>query len=118
MLDALKALLARFGVDWAEFKVFVAHASGVSHDAMHVIVGVAAQLLLAAVLRRSIGSFGPWGIVLAAELLNEWNDLHVERWSAVGMQWGEMTKDVALTMILPTLLLILVRWRPGLFSRR
>ena len=118
MLAALKALLDRFGVDWASFKVFIAHVSGVSHDAMHVIAGVAAQLLLAAVLRRSIGSFGPWGIVLAAELLNEWNDLHVERWSAVGMQWGEMTKDVGLTMILPTVLLLLVRWRPGLFSRR
>lgn len=118
MLQTLKQHLMGWGVNWAQFKVFIAHASGVSHDAMHVIAGVLAQLALAALFRSSIARIWPWALVLLAELANEWNDLHIERWSAVGMQWGEMAKDVGLTMFLPTLLLMLARWRPELLGNK
>lgn len=109
--------LATLGLDWAAFKVFISHASGISHDAMHIIVGVAVQLLAAAILRKSLASPWPWAAVLLAELANEWNDLHVERWAEQAMQYGEIAKDIALTMLLPSLLLIVARRFPGLLRR-
>lgn len=118
MPEGLTTLLAAWGLDWAQFKVFIAHASGISHDAMHVVLGVLAQLTLVALFRTSLARVWPWAIVLLAELANEWNDFQVERWPEVAMQWGEMAKDVGLTMFLPTVLMIAVRWRPALFSRK
>jgi diacylglycerol kinase len=73
---------------------------------------------VAAAFRTRIALIGPWLVVLLLELVNEWNDLQVERWPSLGQQLGEGAKDLALTMLLPTLLLMLARWRPGLFARR
>lgn len=116
MLEALKVQVAAWGLEWSEFKDFGERASGVSHDALHVIAGVLAQLALVALFRTSLARLWPWGLVLLAELVNEWNDYRVERWSEVGLQWGEMTKDLGLTMLLPTVLLLAARWRPALFG--
>ncbi len=111
------ARLAALGLDWAAFKVFISHVTGISHDAMHIIVGVIAQLVLAALLRKSLASPWPWAIVLLATLANEWNDLYVERWTEQAMQYGEIAKDIALTMLLPSLLLIVARWCPRLMRK-
>lgn len=101
---------------WYEFKTFLEHASGFSMDALHVIVGVCLQLLAAAALRRGVGSPIPWLIVLAFELVNEWNDLHVEIWPDRPMQYGEGAKDVVLTMLLPTILLLVARRASGVLK--
>lgn len=116
MFETLKVFIGALGVDWADFKVFARHASGIDHDAMHVIVGVVAQLLLVVLLRSSLARFWPWALVLLAELINEWNDLRVDKWPEVAMQWGEVTKDIGLTMLLPTILLAFARSRPDLFG--
>ncbi len=100
-------------LDWYQAKTFVEHVIGFSHDALHVLVGVALQLGIAALLRRSIRSFWPWLIVLALELGNEWADLAIERWPVPAEQYGEGMKDILLTMALPTLLLLVARFRPG-----
>ena len=76
-----------------------------------------AQLVLAALLRKSLASPWPWALVLLATLANEWNDLYVERWSEQAMQYGEIAKDIALTMLLPSLLLIAARWCPRLIRQ-
>jgi hypothetical protein len=99
-------------------KLFLHHASGVSMDALHVVAGVVLQLLLAFVFRSSTARWGPWIGVLALELFNEANDLQVEQWPVLSVQYGESAKDILLTMFLPTLLLLLGRWRPLLFARR
>ncbi len=99
-----------------ELKLFAAHATGVSMDALHVLAGVALQLLAALALRTSLASWRPWSVVLALELLNEALDLTVERWPHPGMQWGEGIKDVLLTLLLPTLLLLIARRRPVLLG--
>lgn len=107
---------------WSEGKtsveIFVEHSLGFSHDALHVLVGPCIQLLAGALLRRSIRNLGPWLVVLVLELANEWHDLTVEHWPNPALQWGESAKDVLLTMALPTLLMILARYAPGLFVRR
>lgn len=105
------------GRDWIEAKAFVERFTGISHDALHVILGVALQLLLAALFRSSIARFWPWAVVLLLELGNEWNDLRVERWPSLGEQLGEGAKDLALTMLLPTILLLAARFAPQLFAR-
>ncbi|RST30814.1 hypothetical protein HMF7854_08160 [Sphingomonas ginkgonis] len=103
---------------WYPFKQFLEHATGFDMDALHVLVGVGLQLGLALFLRTDIGRWRPWLIVFGLEILNEINDLWVERWPDPAHQYGEGFKDILLTMILPTLLLLAVRCRPALFIQR
>jgi hypothetical protein len=103
-------------VDWYQVKLFIEHGSGVSMDALHVVIGVCVQLLVAVLFRCSVGRWLPWLAVLAIELVNESHDFWVEMWPDIGMQLGEAAKDVVLTMALPTLLMVAVRIGPGLFT--
>lgn len=101
---------------WYQVKLLIEHASGVSMDALHVLVGVGLQLAFALLFRTPIKSWRPWLFVLALLLLNEASDLWVEQWPQPGMQYGEGLKDVGLTMILPTLLMILARLKREIFD--
>ena len=101
---------------WYRIKLALSQAMALNMDALHVLIGTLALLLVAAAMRRSIAAWWPWSIVLAAELLNEWNDLFVERWPDLATQLGESAKDVMLTMVLPTLLLLVARYRPALLA--
>lgn len=101
---------------WYQVKLFIEHASGISMDALHILVGFVLFLLSAKVLKSSVASLGPWLALLVVELLNEAYDLQVERWPNLGSQLGEGVKDILLTMTLPTLLALLARWRPALLG--
>jgi hypothetical protein len=106
---------------WHQGKLFIEHAIAINHDALHVIVGVLVWLGLGALTRRSLGSLRPWLWLLAIIGWNETVDLWVEQWPDPGMQYGECAKDVLLTMLLPTTLMLATRFAPGLFrgaSRR
>ena len=98
---------------WYQIKLFVEHASGISMDALHVIVGFILFLIAARLLRRALTSPAPWFALLLIELANEAYDLHVELWPNLPSQLGEGAKDILLTMALPTLVLAVARWRPG-----
>jgi len=100
---------------WYEAKMFIEHASVVSSDALHLLVGTLIWLLIAFVLRKPITRWLPWLILLGLIAFNEAVDLWIERWPDLAMQYGETAKDVALTMILPTVLMFAARLRPGLF---
>ena len=102
---------------WYQFKLFVEHASGISMDALHVLAGFALFLLAGLILRRSLASGPPWLAVLLLEIGNEAHDLTVERWPDIGSQLGEGAKDIMLTMALPTLVMVVARWRPELLGR-
>jgi len=102
---------------WYQVKLFIEHASGISMDALHILVGFAVFLLAAQLLRTSVASAVPWLATLLLEIGNEAYDLHVELWPDPGSQLGEGAKDVMLTMALPTLLLLVARWRPDLLAR-
>ena len=100
---------------WYQGKLFLEHSLSISHDALHVIVGVLLWLLLGFALRCPLSSWRPWWWLLMAILWNEGVDLWVERWPDPGQQYGEGAKDVLLTMMLPTILTWAVRLRPDLF---
>ena len=100
---------------WHQGKLFIEHTVAIDHDALHVIVGVLVWLVVGAVTRRSLASFRPWLWVLAVIAWNETVDLWIEQWPDPGMQYGEGAKDLILTMLLPTVLMLAIRSAPGLF---
>jgi hypothetical protein len=100
---------------WHEGKLFIEHSVKIDHDALHVIVGVLLWLVLGVVTRRPLSSVRPWLWVLAIIGWNEAVDLWVEQWPDPAMQYGEGAKDLLLTILLPTVLLLAVRLRPDLF---
>lgn len=97
---------------WFDFKTFLEHASAISNDAVHVLVGGFGTLLVAFVTRRSIADWLPWLFVLFGALANEAVDLWVEQWPNAAMQYGESAKDIALTLAIPTALLAIARRCP------
>lgn len=105
--------LESLGQWWHPIKMGMEHAFAFSPDVLHVLVGVTLHLILARLLGVSVARPSPWLGVLGLELLNEWSDLSFEVWPVRAMQWGESGKDVFLTMVLPTFLLILARWYPS-----
>jgi hypothetical protein len=98
---------------WYQVKLFVEHASGISMDALHILVGFAIFLLAARLLKRSATSPLPWLATLFLEIGNEAHDLTIELWPDLGSQLGEGAKDLVLTMALPTLVMLVARWRPS-----
>jgi hypothetical protein len=99
---------------WYQVKLLIEHATGISMDALHVLLGAALFLIIAKLLRQSAASLRPWLATLILELGNEAYDLTVERWPDPGSQLGEGFKDILLTMALPTLLLLVARSHPTL----
>lgn len=105
-------------MEWSETKIIIAELSGgMSNDAIHVLVGVAIQLALAAALRVSVAHWLPWFAVLALAVGNEYYDLHQEIWPSRDLQIGESVKDVLLTIAVPTVLLLAARFTPRLLVR-
>lgn len=103
---------------WFESKTFIEHSISFADDALHIWAGVAIQLVVALVLRRSIASIWPLVAVMVLELANEAVDLWVERWPDLSEQLGEGFKDVLLTMALPVVLCLVARFLPALLVRR
>jgi hypothetical protein len=97
---------------WYQVKLFIEHASGISMDALHILVGFALFLAAARLLKTGIASPLPWLALLTLELINEAYDLRIELWPNLVTQLGEGAKDILLTMALPSLLLITARFRP------
>lgn len=104
-------------MDWYQLKHMLSLSSGLHMDALHVHVGVLAQLAAAAVLRRSLASPWPWLALSAGLCANEWFDLAYETWPDRDEQWAESIRDGWNTMLLPTILLLLARFAPGLLAR-
>lgn len=100
---------------WHQGKLFIEHAISVSHDSLHIFVGIIVWVSAGLLLRRPLTSWVPWLCVVAAILWNEAVDLVLERWSDPGWQYGETAKDLVLTVVLPTILMFAARLRPDLF---
>lgn len=107
--------VARAMSSWHQGKLFIEHALAISHDSLHLIVGVLTWLTTSLVTRKPLTGWVPWSWTLAFILWNETVDLWNEQWPDPGMQYGEAAKDLALTMLLPTILMFAARARPDLF---
>jgi hypothetical protein len=88
-------------------------------DALHIYAAVLIQLVVARWSNRSLADLRPWAAVLALELVNEVVDV-ARGGEARLMAWQVVSAvhDIVNTMILPTILLLLTRHAPELFSRR
>ena len=101
---------------WHQGKLFIEHAVTIDHDALHIIVGLLVWLAICFVTRRTIDSWRPWLWLFALILWNEAVDLWTELWPDAGMQFGEGLKDLLLTMLVPTVLLVLARYWPRILA--
>ena len=82
---------------------------------LHIHAGLALMMLARLVTRRSLGSFTPIGVVVAAEAFNEIMD-----YLAYGARWSETAADIANTLFWPAVIFLGVRLRPmiGPWRRR
>lgn len=100
---------------WHQGKLFLEHSLTISHDTLHILVGMALWMVLGLLLRRPLYAWRPWLWLLAATIWNEIVDLWVEVWPDPGQQYGEGAKDLLLTMAMPTMVMLAARLRPDLF---
>ena len=102
-------------MDWVDFKG-LAEASGVAKDALHVYFALVIQVMAAIALKCSLGAWRPWLSVLAVELLNELLDIVLTD-DVMFQDWqiAAARHDILNTMVLPTALLLLCRFWPGIF---
>lgn len=101
--------------DWHQGKLFIEHAVAIDHDALHVIIGTLLWVVFGFLTRRPLSSLRPLFWLFAIILWNETVDLWMEQWPDPGQQYGEGAKDLLITMLVPTILLLAVRLRPHLF---
>ena len=114
----IRSGLAEFLTSWNAAKVYVEHLTGASHNLLHLFVGLAAWLLIAAVTRRPLSSPIPLVLTLALAGINEAADLWAEIWPERARQNWELAKDLLLTIALPLLVFTVARLWPGLFGPR
>lgn len=119
MIAAAQTWLTALGLGWFDLKMLLERSVTFDSDGLHVLTGVALQLLAAALLRSSVARWRPWLVVLMLTLANEAVDLWVEQWpdAELSAQWGESVKDLLLTLALPTLLFAVARKWPKLLHR-
>jgi hypothetical protein len=104
-------------MEWVTFKQ-VASDFPLSKDALHIYAALAIQFAACISLGRSLASIWPWGAVLILELVNEAMDLllepelYIHEWQIEGS-----IHDILNTMALPTILMLLVRHAPRLFTQ-
>lgn len=104
---------------WHQCKLFIEYTFlTIPHETLHVVIGVLVWLVAALLTRKPITSWYPWLWVFAAILWNETVDLWNEQWPDPGQQYGEGAKDILITILVPTLLMIAARLRPDLFRAR
>ena len=117
MLHTLATAVRPAMISWYQAKLFIEHSLSISHDSLHMLVGVLLWLALGLLLRRSLLSWWPWLWLVLAIIWNEAVDLWVERWPNPGQQYGEGAKDLLLTLAVPSLVMLAAKLRPDLFRQ-
>lgn len=103
-------------MDWEQIKEAIAAWTDLERDALHIYAALLLQVASAWLFRKRLAHWLPWACVLAFALGNEWLDMRgdelVEQW-----ELDAAIHDLWNTMLLPTLLLLLVRFAPRLFVK-
>ena len=93
---------------WARFIQWIGDGTGLPDTILHIHAGMAVLLLARMVTRRSLGTFVPLSVVVAAEGANEVLDrMHYGSW-----RWPDTTADLVNTLFWPTVICLAVRMRP------
>lgn len=116
-MNDLIALPEAAFLSWYEAKMFLEHSTSVSPDALHVIAGAVIFIACALLFRRPVSDVRVWAALLCLNFLNEFVDLWAERWPDPPRQYGQGMKDLLLTMVVPTILVLVSRFTPTIFSR-
>ena len=104
-------------MDWLQIKLALAAASGLDRDAMHIYAGVLVQLAAALLLRRKLGDWLPWFVVLVVTAVGEVADVYVDIWPDHALQAGKAIHDFVNTLAVPTFLLLVSRYASGIVGR-
>lgn len=102
---------------WIEWKRDLSSLTGLSEDALHIYAALFTLVGGALLLKRSLAHPLPLFLVLIAVVVNEAGDLYlpgnpIEPWQIEGA-----IKDLWNTMLAPSLLFLLARFRPSLFDQ-
>lgn len=95
------------------FILWIGDGTGLPDAILHIHAGMAVLMLARIATRRSLGSFVPLGVVVAAEGFNEVMD-----WLVYGWRWNDTLLDVANTLFWPAVICLGVRLRPLIGRRR
>ena len=90
-------------------KLAIVAATGLSKDALHIYVGLAVFLIVAAVSKRSASSWLPWLVVFLVATLGELVDMRDDLLSLGHWRWSASLHDIINTILWPTVLLVLAR---------
>ena len=103
----IPALYHRF-IGW------IGDGTGLPDTLLHIHAGMLLLMLARLATRRSLGSFIPLSVVVAAEVGNEVLDrLHFHSW-----RWPDTIADAVNTLLWPTIICIGIRLRPMIASTR
>lgn len=89
------------------FKLAIVAAAGLSKDALHIYVGLAVFLFVAAVARRPLSSLLPLLAVLVVALAGELLDMRDDLSSLGYWRWSASLHDLLNTILWPGLLCVL-----------
>ena len=111
-LDSLQDVVWAITGVWFWLKTSLELGIGVDDNVLHLVGGVVLQLVFCALFRLPLASWWPWLAVCVLELLNEANDIY---WAVIA---GDATVrasvvDFAMTMTLPTVLVLAARRARG-----
>ena len=101
-------------MNWFEIKNWLELFTGLDRDSLHIYAGVAVQLVVAVVLRRSVASPIPWLFAAVVALGNEYSD-YTSATVTLGVRqelYDEAVRDIWNTLLLPSVLLLIARFRP------
>lgn len=90
------------------FIVWIGDGTGLPDTILHIHAGLAVLMLARLVTRRSLGTFVPLSVVVAAEAFNEVMD----RLTFGSWRWPDTLSDIANTLFWPTMICLGLRLRP------
>lgn len=97
-----------------EFVNWIGDGTGLPDAILHIHAGMAVLMLARIATRRSLGSFVPLGVVIAAEAFNEIMD----RLTYGSWRWSDTLLDIVNTLWWPAVICLGVRLRPMIGRRR
>ncbi|RYF10734.1 MAG: hypothetical protein EOO77_20900 [Oxalobacteraceae bacterium] len=87
--------------------LWIGDGTGLPDAILHIHAGLIVLMLIRLISGRSLGTFIPFVVVVAAEFGNEFLD-----YLAYGMRWEDTLSDIANTLFWPFVISLGVRMRP------